>query len=106
MRRAILLALLLAGCQARDDQTGFQNASVTLPEDTVQLPDGPNADLVRATCTGCHSAEMILTQPRLDAKAWTATVEKMAKVYKAPVDLKDVPAIVAYLDAVNARVAR
>jgi hypothetical protein len=103
MKRALLLSLALAGCQR--EQSAFQNVSVTLPEDTVQLPDGPNADLVRAACTGCHSAEMILTQPRLDAKAWTATVEKMAKVYKAPVDPKDVPAIVAYLDATNARIA-
>lgn len=105
MKRAVLLAVALAGCDRRD-QSAFQNVSVTLPGDTVQLPDGPNADLVRAACTGCHSAEMILTQPRLDAKAWTATVEKMAKVYKAPVDPKDIPAIVAYLDTTNARVAR
>ena len=104
MTRAILLTLLLSACQARDE-SAFQNASITLPEDTVQLPEGPNADLVRAACTGCHSAEMILTQPRLDAKTWTATVEKMAKVYKAPVDPKDVPAIVAYLDVTNARLA-
>jgi hypothetical protein len=104
MTRAVLLALLLSACHTRKEST-FQNTSVTLPEDTVLLPHGPNAELVRAACTGCHSAEMILTQPRLDAKAWTATVEKMAKVYKAPVDPKDVPAIVAYLDATNARLA-
>lgn len=106
MKRAVLLALLLSACHQGSSQMAFQNASVTLPEDSVQLPDGPNVDLVRAACTGCHSAEMILTQPRLDAKAWTATVEKMAKVYKAPIDPKDVPAIVAYLDATNARAAR
>ncbi|CAM3091769.1 hypothetical protein SPAN111604_03160 [Sphingomonas antarctica] len=105
MRRAILLVLLLSACHQRHDQVTFQNTSVTLPEDTVQLPDGSGADLVRASCTGCHSAEMILNQPRLNAKAWTATVEKMAKVYKAPIEPKDIPAIVAYLDATNARVA-
>ena len=105
MRHAVLLALLLlAACQARTE-SAFQNTSFAQGEDTVQLPDGPNVDLVRAACTGCHSAEMILTQPRFDAKAWTATVEKMAKVYKAPVDPQDVPAIVAYLDATNARLA-
>jgi hypothetical protein len=103
VRRAGGLALLLlAGCQAREP---FANASYVQIDDTVQLPDGPNADLVRAACTGCHSAEMILNQPRLDAKAWTATVEKMAKVYKAPVAPADIPAIVGYLDAVNARTA-
>ena len=106
MRRAIFLALLLlSACDHKPAEPTFQNASVTLPEDTAQLPDGPGADLVRASCTGCHSAEMILNQPRLNAKAWTATVEKMTKVYKAPVDPKDVPAIVAYLDDVNAKTA-
>lgn len=105
MRCAVLLApLLLPACQARTE-SAFQNASYTQADDTIQLPDGPHVDLVRAACTGCHSAEMILTQPRFDAKAWTATVEKMTKVYKAPVAPADVPAIVAYLDATNARVA-
>ncbi len=102
--KRIAILLLLTGCQ-QQTATTFADANIILPEDTAQLPDGPNADLVRAACTGCHSAEMILTQPRLDAKAWTATVEKMAKVYKAPIDAKDVPAITAYLDATNARVA-
>ena len=105
MKRAVLLALLLSACNQRSEQPAFQNASVTLPDDAIKLPDGPNADLVRAACTGCHSAEMILTQPRLDAKAWTATVEKMVKVYKAPIEPKDVPMIVAYLDATNAKIA-
>ncbi|HTI31130.1 MAG TPA: hypothetical protein VL405_03290 [Sphingomonas sp.] len=104
MRWALILALALTGCD-RQPRAVFQNVSVTLPEDTVQLPDGPNVDLVRAACTGCHSAEMTLTQPRFDAKVWTAEVEKMAKVYKAPIDPRDVPAIAAYLDATNARLA-
>ena len=105
MKRALLFALLLSACHRGPQPSAFQNAGVTLPEDTVHLPDGPNVDLVRAACTGCHSAEMILTQPRLNAKAWTATVEKMAKVFKAPIEPNDVPAIVAYLDATNARTA-
>ena len=55
-----------------------------------------------ADCTGCHSAGMILTQPRLKPEQWKATVEKMQKVYKAPVPDADVPAILAYLGTLPA----
>ena len=44
---------------------------------------------------------MILHQPRLTAKQWEANVEKMVKVYKAPIDAKDVPAVVDYLVVTN-----
>ena len=40
---------------------------------------------------------MVLNQPALPAAGWQAEAEKMIHVYKAPVDEKDVPAIVAYL---------
>jgi hypothetical protein len=40
---------------------------------------------------------MVLNQPVLPAATWKAEAEKMIHVYKAPVDEKDVPAIVEYL---------
>jgi cytochrome c553 len=40
---------------------------------------------------------MVLTQPSLPKADWQAEVKKMRNVYKAPVDAKDVPAIVDYL---------
>jgi cytochrome c5 len=101
MRTVAALALLaLAGCQAKDD-FAFQNASITLPDDPVTLPAGPGADLVTTNCGACHSPGYILTQPRLKRAQWEATVEKMQKVFKAPIDAKDVPGIVDYLVAVN-----
>lgn len=100
-RAALLLVVALVGCKAKAD-FAFANAGRILPEDTAALPSGPNADLVTANCTGCHSAEMILTQPRLTQAAWEGEVAKMQKVYKAPVADADVAAIVAYLETTNA----
>lgn len=83
---------------------GFKltSASIDMPLDDQQYPDGPNADIVNANCTSCHSASMALTQPVLTADQWKATVIKMKDVYKAPVADRDIPAIVAYLTATSA----
>ena len=100
MKRALFLLLALTGCQ-RAAPFAFSNTSITLPADTTTLPAGPHADLATQNCTACHSADMILHQPRLTAKQWEANVEKMVKVYKAPIDAKDVPAVVDYLVVTN-----
>lgn len=76
---------------------------VTLRSVSVDNPDsdrtfaGPGADVVNNNCLACHSAGMVLTQPRLPRAAWQAEVEKMRNTFKAPVDAGDVPAIVDYL---------
>jgi cytochrome c5 len=76
---------------------------VTLRSVNVDNPDsdrmfeGPGADVVNNNCLSCHSAGMILTQPRMPRATWQAEVEKMRNTYKAPVDAKDVPVIVDYL---------
>ena len=73
--------------------------SITLPDDDGQYPAGPGADLVNANCAACHSPSMALSQPPLSADQWKAEVTKMREAYHAPIDEKDVPAIVAYLTA-------
>jgi cytochrome c5 len=76
---------------------------VTLRSVNVDFPDsdrmfeGPGADVVNNNCLACHSTGMILTQPRMPRAAWQSEVEKMRNTYKAPVDVKDVPAIIDYL---------
>ena len=85
--------------------------SITLPDAAPHLPDGPNRELFRAQCQLCHSARLVLTQPRLSEKKWREVVHKMVVVYRAPLlpeqdlapdrvgDLEQ--AIVAYLVAVR-----
>jgi hypothetical protein len=59
--------------------------------------DGPGADVVNNICLACHSAGMILTQPRLPRSVWRAEVEKMPNTYKAPIASEDIPTIVDHL---------
>lgn len=90
MKALLLIALLAAAV-----------APVELPADEPQFA-GPDADLLTANCAACHSAEMILAQPRMTEAQWQASVEKMRTVYKAPVEDADaakLPAALARLQA-------
>lgn len=104
MRAALPLAalLLLAGCD-RAPTVQFADASITLPDDPNDLPEGPGKQAVIENCTACHSPSTMLQQPRVPREKWEATVAKMVKLYKAPVDPAAVPAIVDYMVAVQAR---
>ena len=73
------------------------STSVELPSSERAFPDGPGVEAMQANCAGCHSAGMVLNQPALSRTAWEAEVNKMRAVYKAPVAVQDVPAIVDYL---------
>jgi cytochrome c5 len=74
----------------------LKSVSVDLP-DRGTMFSGAGSDVVNNNCLACHSAGMVLNQPALSAAAWQAEAEKMLHVYKAPIDEKDVPAIVEYL---------
>jgi mono/diheme cytochrome c family protein len=90
------LALLMAG-PALGAPVNYQ-----LPEETAAFAPGPNLDIAQANCGACHSADYVSTQPRTfpnPTAFWTGEVTKMRNVYKAQIDDKDVPAIVAYLAA-------
>ena len=94
---AVLVSLAV---QAKAPTT-LKSVDVTLPESTRTLPDGPGVDVVHDNCLACHSAGMILAQPTMPKAAWEAEVNKMRNVFKAPVDARDVPAIVDYLMAIK-----
>jgi sulfite dehydrogenase (cytochrome) subunit B len=70
-----------------------------LPPETIRLLPGPGVEAA-APCTGCHSPDYIKTQPPGQGKTfWTAIVNKMRKVFGAPVEEEDVAKIVDYLAA-------
>jgi hypothetical protein len=79
--------------------------SITLPDETAALPDMPGSALITANCTACHSAEMILTQPQLNAEKWQATIDKMRGVYRAPIAPADDKALIAALTALPTQTA-
>jgi len=73
--------------------------SIKLPEDNPlgQLKPGANVDVARNQCVNCHSTDYIVLQPASDAKKWEGEVQKMIKVYGAPISEADAKAIVEYL---------
>jgi len=105
-RMKFMLALLSAAVAAMplaviaQSQLTLKSVSIDLPDRGIMF-SGPGSDIVNNNCLACHSAGMVLNQPALPAAAWQAEVEKMIHLYKAPVDEKDVPAIVAYLAHIN-----
>ena len=98
----ITLAVALAslGTQATDKLT-LKSVNVDLPAGDRMFPDGPGASVADDNCLACHSAGMVLNQPVLPKAVWEAEVDKMRNVYKAPIDDKDVDAIVHYLISIK-----
>ena len=92
-----------AAAQSTPPPSTVSVGGVTLRSVNVDIPnrdrtfEGPGADVVNNNCLTCHSAGMVLTQPRLPRAVWQAEVEKMRNTYKGPIDAEDVPAIVDYL---------
>ena len=83
--------------------TTVKAAGVTLRSVKFDFPTsdrmfpGTDAEAINNNCLACHSAGMVLTQPRMTRDTWQREVEKMQSQFKAPVATEDVPAIVAYL---------
>jgi hypothetical protein len=75
----------------------LHSVSVEWPASDRMFPGDAAAEVINDNCLACHSAGMVRTQPRLTRAVWQQEVQKMRSQYKAPVDEKDVPAIVAYL---------
>jgi mono/diheme cytochrome c family protein len=72
-------------------------AKIELPTETAAFKPGPGADLA-AQCLVCHSADYITTQPAGKPLAfWKAEVEKMKKVYGAPIADDQIEPLSQYL---------
>lgn len=101
MSRGLRL-LLLAAALASPAAAFASPVSYELPPETAAFKPGPNLETAQNNCTGCHSADYILTQPRNEKPKkdfWQAEVTKMIKLYGAPIDEADIPKIVDYLSS-------
>lgn len=66
-------------------------------ESKVQLADGPGKDKAMQ-CIACHSVDYIpMNSKFMDKAGWTASVNKMIKVFGAPIPPADVEPIATYL---------
>ena len=94
-----------SGASAPSSVTGagvtLHSVSVDFPDPGRLFPGGDKANAINNNCLACHSAGMVLTQPRLSRAEWEAEVNKMRNIYKAPVDASDVPTIIDYLADLN-----
>jgi len=106
MKRSALVALTgLAGlmvgvCGSGPVEVSAGPISYKLPNETAAFKPGPNLEIVQSNCTACHSADYVQTQPRgpkFKQDFWQAEVNKMIKIYGAPIDEADVGKIVDYL---------
>jgi mono/diheme cytochrome c family protein len=67
-------------------------------EPVVQLKPGAGLEAVEGNCGACHSLAYIeMNSPFLNAAGWEAEVNKMIKVFGAPIADPDARAIIAYL---------
>jgi len=88
-----LLALLAVSAPAIAGPITYR-----LPEETAELKPGPGVESAQAYCVAYHSADYITTQPSKKGKAfWGAEVQKMIKVFKAPIPDADAATITDYL---------
>jgi hypothetical protein len=79
----------------------FKSVTIDLPAGDREFPGGAAADAINNNCLACHSAGMVLNQPALPRAQWDAEVIKMHTAYKAPIDPKDVDAILDYLVSIK-----
>jgi len=66
---------------------------------TPELAEGDGKSEVQSFCATCHSTRYITMQTPLAGATWDAEVNKMMKVYGAPVPEAAVKKITAYLQA-------
>ncbi|MCE4224996.1 cytochrome c [Methylobacterium sp. C25] len=102
VRSISLLAVLVSSpvavlAASESEPMHFSSQEIELPSSDRTFPDGPGAEAINNNCLACHSAGMVLTQPKLTKAQWTETVNKMAKVYHAPISPEDSAAIIDYL---------
>jgi sulfite dehydrogenase (cytochrome) subunit B len=72
---------------------------VVAQERRLELKDGPGRAQVEANCGSCHSLDYILmNSPFLDRNGWDGSVNKMIKVFGAPISAEDAKAIIDYLN--------
>jgi sulfite dehydrogenase (cytochrome) subunit B len=101
---AIFLIVVLALILKYGGAAGASPIAYALPPEPAAFGPGPNLETVMNNCTGCHSADYIFTQPtgaKFKDDFWRAEVNKMIKVYGAPIADADIPKIVEYLAATH-----
>lgn len=95
---AALFVLLVTAGAAGTVAAVAAGLKIELPKETATLKAAPGAEMAGTQCLTCHSVDYITTQPRDKPLAfWKAEVEKMKKVYGAPIPDDQIDPLSDYL---------
>ena len=98
MTKRMIISLTLWAALAATGTTLAKPLSYKLPDETAAFRPGPGVEVAQSNCASCHSADYINFQPPKKGQAfWDAEVQKMIKLYRAPIDEKDAKTITDYL---------
>jgi mono/diheme cytochrome c family protein len=98
MTKRMISSLALWAAFIVTGETLAKPLSYKLPDDVAAFRPGPGSEVAQSNCLSCHSADYINFQPPKKGQSfWEAEVQKMIKVYQAPIDEMDAKAIADYL---------
>ncbi|MDR3448871.1 MAG: cytochrome c [Alphaproteobacteria bacterium] len=98
MAKRTIIFLALGVALAAASPSLAKPLSYILPDDSSAFRPGPGVEAAQKNCAACHSADYISIQPPNKGSVfWDAEVQKMIKVYHAPIDQNDVKSISEYL---------
>lgn len=87
--------VIVAFSQDRPPATTIR--SIHLPDIRTDLKPGEEREKVESLCVICHSVDYIPMQPGLSNAQWALNVNKMIKVFGAPINEADAKLIINYL---------
>jgi mono/diheme cytochrome c family protein len=94
----MIISLALLAALAATGASLAKPLSYVLPDETAAFRPGPGVKTAQDNCAACHSADYINFQPpNKGAAFWDAVVQKMIKVYHAPINENDAKSISDYL---------
>ena len=100
-RIAIVLCIACCATTSLAADKGFTKSgterSIELPPPAVALKEGKGMEVTQGYCAICHSLDYITTQPKFPKAKWEAEVNKMIKVFGAPIDADNAKIIVDYI---------
>ena len=99
MKKIVIGSLLVLAIMAGFAYAGAVDGihTIQLPNITTEMKQGEGRIQAETYCLICHSLDYITTQPEFSRAQWTATVNKMVKVFGAPINGEDAQTIIEYL---------
>ena len=98
MKKPIILLLAIVAGAALAGIAVAASKKYQMPDENAVFLPGPGSDIAQNNCVSCHSTDYVNFQPSKKGQAfWDAEVQKMIKVYHAPISEGDARTIADYL---------